>query len=186
MARPVIGGYLTMTERIRRTTKAMLLALPLACGWTIYTGQATLGNFLLGYIFSMLVVLATGLRGESLKLSNAFRQLFNLLAYIVFMAFEVLFAGVKVARIVLTPHLPINPGFSVVNTGDISEDELISAISAHGITITPGELVVDFQETEEDGILMIVHSLDVDASADSLEHDQAKRLGRIKGILGHD
>ncbi len=175
-----------MTGSVRRAQKAMLLALPLAFGWTIYTGLATPGNFLMGYIFSMLVVLATGLRGESLKLRNAFRQLYNLMAYIVFMAFEVLFAGVKVARIVLTPHLSINPGFNIVNTGDGSEDELISAISAHGITITPGELVVDFQETSDDGILMIVHCLDVDASADSLEHDQAKRLGRIKGILGHD
>lgn len=117
---------------------------------------------------------------------SAPRQIYNLIAYIMFLASEVLVAGVKVSRIVLSPSLPINPGISAVNTQDKSEDELISAISAHGITITPGELVVDFEETSEDGVMMIVHSLNSDASSQSLDDDQHIRLQRIKGILGHD
>ena len=164
----------------------MVMALPLAVGWTIYTAQPTPGNFLLGYLFSMIVVTASGLRGDSVRMRSAPRQIYNLIVYIVFLASEVLVAGVKVSRIVLSPSLPINPGISAVNTQDKSEDELISAISAHGITITPGELVVDFEETSEDGVMMIVHSLNSDASAQSLDDDQRIRLQRIKGILGHD
>ena len=175
-----------MTGRIRRIGKAAVMALPLAFGWTIYTAQPTPGNFLLGYLFSIVGILATGLRGDSLKMRNAFRQIYNLFAYIIYMAKEILVAGLNVARIVLSPNMPIKPGISIVNTGDREEDELISAISAHGITITPGELVVDFQETSEDGVLMIVHSLNMDISGDNLEQDQQRRLKRIKGILGHD
>ena len=175
-----------MTARLSVPIRTMIIALPLAIGWTIYTAQPTPGNFLLGYVFSISVLVATGLRGESLRLRNAPRQLYNLVAYTFYLATEVLSAGVKVSLVILTPSLPINPGMSTVNTQDRSENELISAISAHGITITPGELVVDFEETSEDGVRMIVHSLNIDSSGQSLDDDQRKRLARIKGILGHD
>ena len=175
-----------MMERLRSSIKVFVMALPLALGWTTYTAQPTPGNFLLGFCFSIVVVSATGLRGDSLRLRNAPQQLYNLFAYILYMSYEVLTAGLDVTRIILSPTLKINPGISEVNTQDSSESELISAISAHGITITPGELVVDFEETSEAGVKMIVHSLNHDLSAQSLDQEQALRLKRIKGILGHD
>ena len=45
---------------------------------------------------------------------------------------------------------------------------------------------MDFEETSEEGVTMIVHSLNLDTSGQSLDEDQRKRLARIKGILGHD
>lgn len=175
-----------MTANLRSSTKVFFLALPLAIGWTIYTAQPTPGNFLLGYIFSLSVLIATGIRGENIRLKSTPRQLYNLVAYTVYLATEVLSAGVKVSRVILMPSLPIDPGISTVNTQDATENELISAVSAHGITITPGELVVDFEETHDEGVKMIVHSLNLDASGPRLEADQTKRLARIRGILGHD
>lgn len=175
-----------MAPRLRSSSRVLILALPLAIGWTIYTAQPTPGNIVLGYIFSASVLMATGFRGENVKLRSAPRQLYNLVAYTVYLASEVLSAGVKVSRVILMPSLPIDPGISTVNTQDASENELISAVSAHGITITPGELVVDFEETEEEGVMMIVHSLNLENSGQSLDDDQSMRLARIKGILGHD
>lgn len=175
-----------MAPRLRSSSRVLILALPLAIGWTIYTAQPTPGNIVLGYIFSASVLMATGFRGENVKLRSAPRQLYNLVAYTVYLASEVLSAGVKVSRVILMPSLPIDPGISTVNTQDASENELISAVSAHGITITPGELVVDFEETEEEGVMMIVHSLNLENSGQSLDDDQSIRLARIKGILGHD
>ena len=174
-----------MNGRLRQFGNAAVLALPLAFGWTFYTAQPTPGNFLLGYLFSILGIQAAGLKGDSIKLRNAFRQLYNLLAYMVYMARVVLGAGLVVARIVLSPNMPIDPGIIKINTGDKDEDELISAISAHGITIAPGELVVDFEETRDAGILMIVHCLNMDSAEKNLQRDQETRLKRIKGILGH-
>ena len=166
--------------------KRLILSLPLAIGWTIYTAQPTIGNFLLGYLFSFVVLVATGVRGDSFNLRNAPKQLFNLIAYIFLLASEVLVSGLQVARLILTPGLPVNPGLSAVNTQDATENPVISAVSAHGITITPGELVVDFEETAEEGVLMIVHSLNIAESAQNLDSDQTIRLRRIKGILGYD
>ncbi len=166
--------------------KRIVLALPLSLGWTIYTAQPTLGNFLLGYIFSVVVLTATGLKGHSVNLSNAVLQIYNLLAYVLYLSKEVLVSGVQVARIIISPSLPIDPGITLVKTQDDSKSELISAISAHGITITPGELVVDFDKNEDEGVLMIVHSLTISESSEVLDRDQSLRLKRIKGILGHD
>ena len=175
-----------MAARLRSSSKVIVLALPLALGWTIYTAQPTPGNFLLGYIFSVSILMAAGIRGESLRLRNTPRQLYNLVAYTIYLATEVLSAGLKVSAAILKPSLPINPGISSVNTQDAAENELISAISAHGITITPGELVVDFEETDEEGVMMIVHSLNLDSSGPNLDADQRQRLARIRGILGHE
>ena len=136
-----------MAKVVHSSVKVLIMALPLAFGWIIYTAQPTPGNLLLGYLFGIVVVIATGLRGDSLRVRNAPRQLFNLAAYIIYMAWEVLKAGVEVSRIILAPSLPIDPGVSAINTLDATENELIAAISAHGITITPGELVVDFEES---------------------------------------
>ena len=162
------------------------MALPLAIGWTIYTARPTPGNFLLAYVFSLVVIVATGQRFDNFHLRNVPLQLYNLIAYVLFLAIEVLMSGVKVALIVIAPELKISPDTIELSTFDESQNDLISAISAHGITITPGELVVDFKESDEGGATMIVHSLTSEASAERLEDEQRLRLKRIKGILGHD
>ena len=84
-----------MAKQLRSSGKVMIMAFPLAVGWTIYTSQPTPGNFLLGYLFSVVVVMATGLRGDSLKIRNAPRQLYNFVAYIVFLAYEVLVRALR-------------------------------------------------------------------------------------------
>ena len=166
--------------------KRILLALPLSIGWTIYTAQPTPGNFLLGYIFSVVVLTATGLKGDSVNLKNAVLQLYNLVVYVGYLSKEVLVSGVQVARIIVSPSLPIDPGVTWVETQDKSKSALISAVSAHGITITPGELVVDFEDRDDETVEMIVHSLNLSESSEVLDQDQSIRLKRIKGILGHD
>jgi len=166
--------------------KRLILAIPLAIGWTIYTAQLSIGNIILGYVFSFIVLLAIGVRGDTFNLTNIPRQIFYFTAYILFLSYEVLISGLQVARITLMPSLPIDPGVTRINTQDKTENPVISAISAHGITITPGELVVDFEETSEDGILMVIHSLNITNSESSLDSAQSTRLQRIKGMLGYD
>ncbi len=166
--------------------KQIILAIPLAIGWTIYTAQPSIGNMLLGYVFSLAVLMAIGVRGDSFVLKNLPKQVLNLILYVVFLAYEILIAGIAVAQVTLAPSLPINPGMAKINTQDKTENPVISAISAHGITITPGELVVDFEETHEDGVIMVIHSIQIEKSVSNLKNDQAQRLTRIKGILGYD
>lgn len=169
---------------MKTLVKQIILALPLAVGWIIYTAQPTPGNFLLGYIFSVAVLMATGIKGESVMRGNVVLQIWQLIAYVLSLSIAVLKSGIEVAMIILRPSLPINPGLINIPIEDASKSDLIFAICAHGITITPGELVADYKETA-DGYLMVVHSLNI-GEASAIRSNHSKRLKRIKGILAHD
>src|SRR5690606_30403999 len=62
------------------------------------------------------------------------------------------------------------------------EDSVIAGASAHSITVTPGQLVVDFDGTKT----MYVHCLNVEEAAETLDRDQTRRLKALKRIRGHD
>ena len=70
------------------------------------------------------------------------------------------------ARIILHPKLPIQSG--IVGIRAASESELGRALSAHAISLPPGEL---FVEMGEDGTLYI-HSLDVDLTVKQAKASQ--------------
>lgn len=80
-------------------------------------------------------------------------------------------------KIVLTPKLPINPGFVVVKTGlkkDISKLSL-----ANAITLTPGTLSVDLVEDE-----VLIHWVTMTEGSQSdhrdvISKDFEKTLGGI-------
>jgi multicomponent Na+:H+ antiporter subunit E len=124
---------------------------------------------------------------EPVRLSKIPGQLIGLVIYVIRLAIDVFLSGVDVAGRVIRPSLPIKPDVQRVNTQDATNDNLISALSAHSITITPGELVIDFEEGEHGETIMLVHTLDKDASnMEKLTRDQTKRLKLIRQILGHD
>lgn len=90
---------------------------------------------------------------------------------------KLILANLQMARIVLSPKLPINPGFVVLKTGlkkDISKLSL-----ANAITLTPGTLSVDVAEDE-----VLVHWVTMKEGTASEHRDEIskafeKSLGRI-------
>ncbi len=74
--------------------------------------------------------------------------------YVFILIYDLMVSGIQVARIVLNPNLPIKQGDIAIPTN--CETEVSQALSAHAITITPGEMVV---EIGQDGA-MYTHVLD--------------------------
>lgn len=170
--------------------RSILLSFPLALVWMILSQQLTAQGFVVGYIFGFAVILLvrSNIRTEDkpprMRLLAVPGQIFALATYTARLTVDVWLSGVDVARRVLQPEIPINPGMIEISTQDETGNSLISALSAHSITITPGELVVDFDD--EDEAKMIVHTLDVEASTrEKLEADQARRLRLFNRILGN-
>jgi multicomponent Na+:H+ antiporter subunit E len=93
---------------------------------------------------------------------------------------DIWLSSVDVARRVLNPDMPLNPGILRVDTQDEDESDITAAFSAHGITITPGELVVDF----DGSLTMYVHCLDMEESAKHAVAAQARRLKLLRRIIG--
>ncbi len=78
--------------------------------------------------------------------------------YLFIVAGDVIRGGLSTARIVLDPNLPINPGIIAIPSG--TQSELGTALSAHSISLSPGEMVVAI---DDEGV-MYTHCLNVDDS----------------------
>ncbi|GIK56618.1 MAG: Na+/H+ antiporter subunit E [Chloroflexota bacterium] len=97
--------------------------------------------------------------------------------YVIMLVIDLVVSGVQVARIVLSPKMSIRPGIIAIDSQTSSD--LATAFSAHAITLTPGELVV---EIDENGI-MYTHCLDVEQAAIALAAAQQERRELLEKIF---
>lgn len=157
----------------------IILAAAMAVGWMIITAQLNIEGFLLGFPISLLVVMLL-LRDVKLNPMRLPIQVFALFIYSIILARDIFLSGIEVAQYVigdLAGTKKPNPGIARLNVQD--DGEIINALTAHGITITPGQLVVDYDDEGN----VYVHCLDI-ASAEKLEADQERRLVQLRRIVG--
>lgn len=88
--------------------------------------------------------------------------------YMAFLAWDILLSGLQVARLVLDPKLNLQPGIIAIPTQ--TQSDMALALSAHAITITPGEMVL---EIGHNGVLY-THCLD--ATKPDAVRAEAQRL----------
>ncbi len=161
-----------------------LRAIPLAILWMVLTDTYSLQALALGYIVGFAIMLLTKREEAELKLAKLPGQVFWSLLYVARLAWDIFISGLGVARIILSPKMPIQSGIITVKTQDKTNNQVISALSAHSITITPGEMVVDFSQ-DDDETVMYVHCLNVNDSRQRADAEQAARLKTFRRIMGH-
>lgn len=125
--------------------------------WLVYlllTNNWEVSNIMVGGIVSAAVVWLLRPQLQPLSWRRVPDALLALLHYLVILVVDIVKNGIVVARIVVSPSLPIQPG--IVAIPSLSQSELATALSAHAITLTPGELVL---EIGDDGT-MYTHCLD--------------------------
>ncbi|MEL6306700.1 MAG: Na+/H+ antiporter subunit E [Chloroflexota bacterium] len=171
----------------------LLLAVPLALFWMITTGDFSITRFIVGYAIGIgvLVIVRTNTSFDEddveVNLARIPSQILWLIIYTGRLAWDTFISGAGVARRVLTPSIPIDPNVIRITTQDSENDSLVSALSAHSITITPSEMVIDFETNEQGDTVMLIHSLDKNVSTrEKLEREQKERLVLIRRILGKD
>ena len=141
------------------------------------TGNWQPGNVVLGALVAVGATLLVRPRGGKIDLRRLPAAAWAVVRYIAILAADVIKSGVSVARIVLDPALPIRPGIVAIETG--YEGEWGAALSAHAISITPGELVIGISQ---DGILY-THCLDATRSAEYAAEAQAMRRDLLSKIF---
>jgi multicomponent Na+:H+ antiporter subunit E len=164
-----------------RLLQYMLIPLPMAVIWVILTDQVSLTSLVIGYIIGVGITSLLS-RGKHIDIQPAKLpgEITVLVTYSFSLARDVFLSGVDVALRVIGVR-PTRTGIIAVSVQD--DSDIIAGLSAHSITITPGELVVDFDESRR---IMYVHCLDVEMSMPKLDSDQAERLDKFKRILGRD
>lgn len=163
-----------------RAAYVLAVSALLSVVWVGVTARVSVESFLVGFVVSALIVSLIGTRKQATaQPSRLPRQLVSLIIYTVLSFIEITRSSFDVARRVLDPKLPLKPGIVAVPTQDDAQDEIIAALSAHAITITPGQLAVEFDGAKT----MYIHCLDI-ASAETADREQAARLERLRTILG--
>jgi multicomponent Na+:H+ antiporter subunit E len=159
--------------------QVLVLAIPPAVGWMILTQQVNLFSFVIGYIIGAgivgMLLTQTERRFNVIALP---RQALGLIIYTLVLLWDILLSGVDVFLRVIGVR-PVNPGILRVDIQD--RDEVIAGLTAHGITVTPGQLVVDFDENQQ---ALYVHCLDVEANIPKIDSEQTRRLSYLRRFVG--
>lgn len=149
----------------------------LTLAYLAFTANLELLNVLAGVIVASLVVLLIRPQPRKVSWRQFPRAAFSLGRYVLLLVYELVVSGIQVARILLNPSLPISPGIIAIHSD--CRSEMATALNAHAITLTPGELVV---EMSEDGV-MYTHCLDATQSEEVVEQAQTMRVELLEKIF---
>jgi multicomponent Na+:H+ antiporter subunit E len=147
----------TITFRTRVKTFIWLFIILLVL-WLVLTGTFQYQELLTGIFISLIIAVFAGefyLRLSFPPLSP--KRFLYLLWYIIILFYEIIKANFDVARRVIHPALPINPGIVVIRT-ELTSD-IAKTILANSITLTPGTFTLDIQEDK-----LLIHWIDVSAT----------------------
>jgi multicomponent Na+:H+ antiporter subunit E len=131
--------------------------------------------------FSLIIGLGISSLVRPQHLSIQWRRLPIALAaiagYLIYMLVDMWKSSLQVGRILLDPRLPIKPGIINIHSG--SESEMAIALSAHAISLTPGELVVEMDDQGE----MYAHCLDISQAEELIAEAQKVRRNFLNQIF---
>lgn len=156
-----------MSSTSQTITRMLALLVPLAAAWLLWSGIYKPLLLALG-AFSCVLTIYIKHRMEYFQ-TEIFALRFGgrLIGYWLWLSKEVVKSSLDVARIVLSPRLPISP--EVVTIKASCKDPVDQAILANSITLTPGTLALDVYNGE-----IVVHALTAEG-ADELRRGEMDR-----------
>jgi len=134
-------------------------------------------NIIVGILIAVGITLLLRPRIKIFSWRDSPQAVVALLRYLVILAYDIVSGGIMVARQALRRHPELNSAIIAIPSECTSE--LATALSAHAISIAPGELVV---EIDEDGT-MYTHVLDASHSPEYKEQAQKLRRDLLRKIF---
>jgi multicomponent Na+:H+ antiporter subunit E len=155
----------------------LLIIVPLLFVYLELSSNFELSNIIVGLMIVTGIVKLIRPRRLPTDLRRLPPSVFALMRYLIKLVYDVIASGIQVARIVMDPALPIKPG--IVSISSECESEMATALSAHAITLAPGEMVV---EMDEKGV-MYTSCLDTTNSEKYIEDAQKIRKDLLQKIF---
>jgi len=133
-------------------------------------------ELMLGAVVSLvLTMILTSYTSYTIDYRFPVRLLVFIFAYVPLFIWQLLLANLDVARRVLSPKIPLNPGFVKIKTN--LEGDFAKLTLANSITLTPGTLSVDVNGDD-----IYVHTVDVKGKTP--EENKAIISGTFEKLLG--
>lgn len=149
----------------------------LALAYLALTSNLELANIVVGLLLAAGVVLLVRPEPRPLAPRNIPQSFVALVRYLGNLISDLIVSGIQVARIVISPALPIRPGIIAVPSQ--TETDLGVALNAHALTLTPGEIVVEI----DDEHTMYTHCLDVTHAEEYISEAQEMRRELLSKIF---
>jgi multicomponent Na+:H+ antiporter subunit E len=130
-----------MSKAHQKITRMLVLMVPLVAAWLLWSGIYKPLLLVLGLLSCVLTIYVKHRMDYFETDVFALRFGRRLLGYWLWLAKEIVRSSLDVARIVLSPSLPISP--KVVKIKASCEHPVDQAILANSITLTPGTLALD-------------------------------------------
>lgn len=154
------------------------IAIPLFIVYLVLSGNATIPNLVVGALVALGVsAVLPGQKEAPIPLKRVPMFLGAMIRYVFVVIWDILKGGIATAGIVLSPKMPLKTGIIAIPSG--SKSKLGRALSAHAITLSPGELVV---EMDGEGV-MYTHCLDVDKSEVYVAEAQSLRRNLLSKMF---
>lgn len=159
---------------IRRFKEQLLMFIILLAFWLILSPAITIESIITGTIAVVFVIAFSKelILSEKESPLYSLKKILLLLSYIPVLVLEIIKSGLDVAKIVLNPKMPINPGFTIINVP--LKMVFTKVLFANSVTLTPGTLTVDVIDDT-----YIIHHLTDEASKgliDSTLENYARKL----------
>ena len=155
----------------------LLIIVPLLFVYLELSSNFELSNIIVGLMIVTGIAKLIRPRRLPTDLRRLPSSVLALMRYLIKLVYDVIASGIQVARIVMDPALPIKPG--IVSISSECESEMATALSAHAITLAPGEMVV---EMDEKGV-MYTSCLDTTNSEKYIEDAQKIRKDLLQKIF---
>lgn len=139
-------------------SSAVQMAILILVIYLALTGNVELANIVTGIIIGAGISLLLRPSQLSIRWRRLHVALWSLMRYLGVLIVDMIISAIQIAQLLVNPDLPIKPGIVDINAG--CQSELGTALSAHAITLTPGELVIGMDDQGE----LYVHCLDVSQS----------------------
>lgn len=183
MPEPVSTDPANITVARRRALGHRLLAAaPFAlvlCGlWLVLSPQRDLFHVGLGGTTAIVIAwVSAGLVAQTPPVGGvSLAAVLRLLAYLTWLAWQVVVASVRVARIVLDPRLPVDPTLTEIRV--VYPSTLAKLTLANSITLTPGTVTLDVNGDD-----FLVHSLTRDAGRELEDGAMSNRVSTVFGAV---
>ena len=157
--------------------RTIILGAAILTLWLLLSGHYEPGILVLGVGSTALVVfIAARMKRAQTSADSSLTPTFLVwfLAYLPWLVKEIIVSNVILARVVLSPRLPISP--TMIHLRGRQRTELARFVYANSITLTPGTVTVDVQGQD-----LTVHVLMRSAVDGHEEHTMVRKIARLEG-----
>ncbi len=156
----------------------ILLAIMILLAYLFMSTNISVYNIFFGSAVTLVIMKMIPARKRTVQVRDIPKGFLALFKYLVLLIKNTIIGGFQVAGIVLSPKMNLKSG--VVAVDPDCDHDLGQALSAHAISLSPGELLI---ETDEEGT-MFIHSLDVEKTQKVTRQEQKYRRYLLNLIFG--